>query len=795
MKKLTVLFLITQLLIINLTAQTVESQAAQKKQILFEKLYLHVDREMYAPGDVIWIKAYQVNGITHQPNTNYRNIFVELVAENGRIVDDLMLFSIKGQASGELHTDSLSSGIYTVRAYTKYLKNFGEDALFHQKIWIGRTLKKKGQEDKTEVPDEKIAVNFLPEGGNLITNALNNIAFKAINQDGRGIAISGKILSDSGDTIVKFSTSFLGIGKFLMMPLEGKSYYALIDGHPELKINLNPSSAKGVCMKFEERDEFLMLQLSSNTELKPEQTYFLIASHKGTMIVADTIKMTQANLLVKLSKSLFPDGISKITLLDTAQNPVAERLIFIENTKNEPVSLRMDQKEFKPHGNVKIDVDVNLEPGDSISSGMSVSVVNRSFFSSGESGQNLKSYLLLDSDLKGVIESPASWFMNDQLHSAREKLDLLMLVHGWRTYIWDDVVQTPQPSLDDWNDAGINVSGFVKRILWKAPAPEAEITMDYAFRNFRIGKTTADRNGRFLFRNIYLLQSLRVMLNAQARDGSHNAEIILDPVPRKDSVIVFKNPCLDMDLNSVFIRRNKDKRMKELDFTPEFGSILLNSVDIVQKQNNAIMRSSGAYPWADRTLTITRDDYGYYNLLDYLKFKVPTILDHGDEVTMKGKPVFFMVDGLDSYYSFQELRTLRMNEIATIDIINPGFRKGFSVGMLGVVDESGLIAIYKKEVPDIRQSDIYVKGRIMPKLRGFKLPAKFYVPDYSLNSKSPNVPDVRSTLFWDPEIELVNGKASISFYTSDVAADYVVSLEGISKNGKVCCGTTGFSVK
>ena len=68
MKKLTVLTLFVLSVLVNLSAQDIESRITAKKPLLFEKLYVHVDREFYSPGDVIWMKVYQVNGITHQLN-------------------------------------------------------------------------------------------------------------------------------------------------------------------------------------------------------------------------------------------------------------------------------------------------------------------------------------------------------------------------------------------------------------------------------------------------------------------------------------------------------------------------------------------------------------------------------------------------------------------------------------------------------------------------------------------------------------------------------------------------------
>jgi hypothetical protein len=87
-----------------------------------------------------------------------------------------------------------------------------------------------------------------------------------------------------------------------------------------------------------------------------------------------------------------------------------------------------------------------------------------------------------------------------------------------------------------------------------------------------------------------------------------------------------------------------------------------------------------------------------------------------------------------------------------------------------------------------------VKGRIILKLRGFDMPAKFYSPLYSLENIDSPQPDFRPTLYWNPDVCFVNGKANLDFFTSDELTEYVVYLEGITKNGKICFGTASFTV-
>jgi len=796
MKKLTILFLFSLLLTTNLSAQTIESWIASKKPLLFEKLYVQVDRELYAPGDKIWLKVYQVNGITHKLNSNFRNVYVQLISEEGKVVKNLNLLSIDGQANGEFRTEALPSGMYTIRAFTKYLENFGEEACYHRKIWITKSVE-SGNLAKKQVDDSlKIDVSFLPEGGNLVLNAANTVAFKAIDSKGKGIFVSGKIWNENGDTITSFAVSYRGMGKFKLMPDDSTEYYATIDQYPNLKFQLPRAKSDGICLNYEVDDELLMFRVSTNIQLDNYPEFYFVASHKGAVLISKKIEMIDYFQDIQIAKNLFPKGISKITVFNFQMEPLAERLIFIDDNEDDRLKLQLNQTVFGPRQEVKLDVEARLASGDSISSAISVAVVNKNYLSSGEYDQNIKSYLLLDSELKGAIESPASYFVDDELHPSEEKLDLLMLVHGWRSYFWDDVERKPTPPLTDWNDAGINISGSVKKILWNSPVTDAEVSMDYVFKNFRIGKTTTNTNGRFFFDHVYFVDTLKVMLNAKTKAGTSNTEIILDSIPKADSIVSvqkMKSFGFDVDMNMNFMRDNSFRQMKELAYSPEKGTILLDAVEIMEKkEKRAFSRSFGEYVWADKTFVIKPSDYSFQYVIDYLRFNLPSLVVSGEDIFIGTKRVTFMLDGVG--IEERELRTIRMKEIELIDILHPGFRRGFSAGLLGVVDESGLIAIYQKTPFKPVIDYEFVRGRIRPEIRGFDRPALFYSPKYTPENISSPKPDFRPTLYWNADVSLENGKANLGFFTSDELSQYVVVVEGISQNGKICFGTKSFSV-
>lgn len=94
-----------------------------------EKVYLHFDNNCYFQGDTIWYKAYVVLADDNSPQPLSRILYVELLNEQGYIVERQQLpISKNGQANGQFAiADSAFAGFYEIRAYTKWMLNFGFD--------------------------------------------------------------------------------------------------------------------------------------------------------------------------------------------------------------------------------------------------------------------------------------------------------------------------------------------------------------------------------------------------------------------------------------------------------------------------------------------------------------------------------------------------------------------------------------------------------------------------------------------------------------------------------------------
>lgn len=775
-----------------------EDPSTERKAILYEKVYLHIDRELYSPGDRVWFKSYLVSGINNQLIPGYKNIYVQLLAANGSVADQKLLLSNHGTAKGEFTlSKSLPDGEFIIRAYTRYLENFGTESFFHKKIVVSRA--KSSLEVGNGTPAEEpsaIDVSFLPEGGNLALNTVNHIAFKAIDSKGKGIEVKGKVVDETGTEVVSFQSQYRGMGKFVMMPQEGENYFVLIDDHPDFSFQFEPANPDGIGLNYKQDGNYLLFTLSRNIKSNFTQEFRLVASHKGIELFNSQIIMHDFQNAMRLFKGLFPLGISKVSVFNSENRKVAERLVFVRNANDQKIQIRPGKSDYQARENVKIHLASLLPQNDTILSTVSVSVVHEDYFSSTGNNQTIESFLLLDSELKGSVESPASCFIDEAAISSEEKLDLVMLVNGWRSYYWDDLEQYAGVELPGWADIGLTLGGTVTRLLTGRPVFGGKVVLGPFSRNFLFEETVTGDSGKYSFDKLYLKDSALVMINAETQNGRKGTLVTVEqnlnfrPAATPGELIP-AGPAIDVPM--MFYRDIYYRQMAEDDYATQAGTILLGEVTVEGKRQE----SDGhfrLYSEADHSFTISSDDWSYSSVLDYLEGRAPGVIVNGEEVRIRSssRNPLLLIDGLTS--DWDRIKDVHMGDVDKIEIL----KTGFASAVYGSEGGDGVIAIYtrmgKGEWEWKSEDDQFVRGRITPRVNGFEQPREFYSPKYTLENRNDPKPDSRPTLYWNPDVKFTDGVADINFYTADKLARYNIIVEGISKNGRIIFGTSLLTV-
>ncbi|SFU45314.1 TonB-dependent outer membrane receptor, SusC/RagA subfamily, signature region [Pustulibacterium marinum] len=101
-----------------------------------EKIYAQTDRPLYFPGETIWYKAY-VTKADGTPQNLGKYVYAQLISPKGTIAKNAILDLKDGYAYGDftIATDWVG-GLYKIRFYTNWMKNYGEEAYFEKEIVV-----------------------------------------------------------------------------------------------------------------------------------------------------------------------------------------------------------------------------------------------------------------------------------------------------------------------------------------------------------------------------------------------------------------------------------------------------------------------------------------------------------------------------------------------------------------------------------------------------------------------------------------------------------------------------------
>lgn len=128
-----------------------------------KKVYLHFDNTGYFIGETIWFKAYVVRADTGKPTDLSGVLYVELLNAAGDVVERRKLEVEEGQARGDIRLDKLlTSGFYEVRAYARYMTNWGTGACFSRVFPIFEKPERFGDYSKASI-DRSVSRYRIPD--------------------------------------------------------------------------------------------------------------------------------------------------------------------------------------------------------------------------------------------------------------------------------------------------------------------------------------------------------------------------------------------------------------------------------------------------------------------------------------------------------------------------------------------------------------------------------------------------------------------------------------------------------
>lgn len=809
-----------------------------------EKVYVHLDNTSYYQGDPIWFQCYVVTSELNQPSDMSKTLYVELLNPGGEIIAKQTLPVRNGRCHGDFTLTQLPfySGFYEIRAYTKYMLNFGEEAVFTrifpvfdkpqengdfsekniQKYAVYKYPKKRPQTKKSK----KVNLRFFPEGGNLVYGIPSRIAFEATDAYGNPIDLSGTVIDRDKKVLLSFSTTYGGRGILTYTPTGEGDKAVAIWNDKKYSFDLPKPLPQGFTLNTDNLSspDSILVTVQRNRQT-PGTLLGLTVTSRGKLYNYCMLNVkNNDSISFKLDKTPFPAGVTQITLFDVAGRIIADRLIFTGKAKQFTISAKTDKESYLPFEPIEVDFSIRDTAGKAVRSPLSVSI--RDGMEEVENNHSIQTSLLLMSEIKGYIRRPSYYFESDD-ETHRKALDHLLMVQGWRRYAWNIWAGTNPFELKYLPEQGIEVRGQVVSMVRSKPKPNVQVS---SFLMKRGDEETAgnatfidtfdtDSLGRFAFvSNIQGKWNLILSVTEKGKRKDHR--IILDRVFSPQPA---KYPLAEMQIHIAGSHPTKTEQdlptdtviPDEIDFN-QFMSAYedslakagmhekihrLNEVVVKAKKHsrekdiyNNRSKSIAYYDVASEMDDIT-DQGGFigddiHELMINMNKDFTRRFSLGDEyLQYKGRSPLFVINyqpTMATEMDYNKYKLLRLAAIKSIYINEElSIKCKYADPRMSPmeVDDTYSCIVFIETYPEGQISAKAGKGVRKTWLDGYSEVKEFYQPDYSI---LPKEEDYRRTLYWNPElIPDESGHAKIRFYNNSRCRHPKITAETISADGTI----------
>ncbi|MCS3794970.1 TonB-dependent receptor plug domain-containing protein [Niastella sp. OAS944] len=771
----------------NETEQTFFEKEVTLMKVIAPRLLMKLDfpEKGYGPGDEV--KAdFSIRNLNDLPIRNYPAVYKVSIAgkveyTNSFQTDEEGKAQLRFNLPGTLtSTDGLLNITIQYDSYTEA---------------ISRSI---------PIVLNNLDVQFMPEGGTLVQGITSHVAFRAINEHGKPVDIKGAVQDSKGNKVTDFESLRFGMGKFLFTPQKNETYTATITTPARIAqtFPLPMASAQGVVMSIENTaNDQLFVKLSATSSCEVN----LVGQTKNTNYLTQKVKLHAGENKLTVDKNKFPAGIARFTLYTNNDLPVAERLVFLNENKNLHVSISTSKPRYLPREKVILTVNTKDDKGNPVPSNLSLAVLDDKLWTFADDKQdNILSWLLMSSELKGKIEEPNFYFKKDE-PSAPAALDLVMLTHGYRYFDYSAGVEE-QGKLPFQPDQPYMLSGRIINSKYDPVKSTVYLVQDITKGKAIEYHTGAD--GVFYFSQLSPKSNYYLVAHAIGKNEKVTILITQNGVgfnplrylnANQQPLVKFKTqeagPALTNDVKPVtvqeLIQQQPEKGVVDFDFLKANN---LEDVVVVGYGTQKKMDVTGS------VAIIRADEIPKQNLQAALQGRIPGIIAtpnaanpldapkvaiRGIRTVTNAMEPLLVIDGVPME-NFR-LNAIDRDDIASVNVV----KDAEGTAVYGSRAANGAILIEtKRSKPGKFQFKIpdnnYYDSKMIITSDGpkYALARRFYAPRY-LTTEPRERTDYRETIYWNPVVQTdKTGTAQVEYYNSDATTTFRAIAEGIGYNGK-----------
>ena len=694
-------------------------------------------------------------------------------------------------------------------------------------------------EDKAKIEKQQAKVEydvqFLPESGNSVQGAKGVYYIKSIGKDGMGVSVYGEVSDADGNLLAEYLTDSLGFGKIVLAQVPAGAMTATVndaDGY-NTRVKLPATLQEGVVIngavgivstgEYGDKD---VLQFTVATSASLLGRGLSAIMHNGSEIYY-TRPITKVGERLSLKAAALNPGIHSISVIDIKGNVYAERPFVVLPSDKECMGVETSRSEYGRRELVNVTLTLPEEMADA-NQNFSVAVTDLEMADNIEK-TNIKSYMFLKSELQGYIED-IDFYFNESvpLNLRMLRADYLMQTHGWRYYDLEKIIQGKNEVPHFGKEYSqtllgkvVNMTGIANRAIVSFLAPSigfkamGQIDSGYFVLhdvNFPEGTrfiiSAVGKNGRSIRQTPelmkeyyapvfdYPMKSGRVKYSDAYQktveniyynndDGEHAMAYELNPVVVTSQLITPKNspsPIANYPIKREWYRDTLEMKAYAQNYS--VGAYVAQAYSGVREFFGGVADDISVPSYEQGHLVDTTAESKGIPSGSLIGPKTSAGSMAGGEVTRPGRYGLVLVYLNGSYIPADEavytVLSLPLSEVESMIYVSgvsaAPFQPSFDSG-----DVSPYPVLMVRTKPDSRGKSLPPNVSMDYPL-GWQKPVKMYTPKYdTAEARRSGSKDTRITLYWNPSVKFdADGKAYVSFYTTDSASDLRIEIEGKS---------------
>ena len=468
-----------------------------------EKVYVHMDNTSYFLGDTIWFAAYLRKTNTDTPSRMSRVLYAELWNHDGYLVERKLIEMKDGRGHGFFALpDTLYSGYFELRAYTRWQLNWGQTEHYHawfteysfynkamakdffrdyEKLYSrvfpvydkpkqpgdfykDMTLRPLRRYFKSAPKPDELRLSLFPEGGNLVAGVPCRVAFEAATSEGevregtlvlkvkseknkneksKKTKARGKEAQEKYKEILSVRTENRGRGTFTFTPEEGTKYEAVFTPDEQPADAKQPTTVSQTIKDV--KPEGVSLQVHCDS-LTGNWRFDIAAAGKAAEQPLGLTVMHEGKLVH------FDEVANTAWTAVHADLPMGINQVTVFDsighiyadrlffvTQSELAQPTLQYTGFKDEYAPFEPIDIDITSAH-LMPDQTVSLTVRDAVHADNTfdSGNIMTEMLLASEIKGFVPQPEYFFEKDD-EEHRRALDLLMLTQGWRRFNWQEM--------------------------------------------------------------------------------------------------------------------------------------------------------------------------------------------------------------------------------------------------------------------------------------------------------------------------------------------------------------------